>query len=202
MGYPVVSEPGRIDLDGGGVVHYLPGYLPRGEAGDAFRLLLREIPWAQREITVYARRHPEPRLTCWMAPPPCSYRYSGILLHPSPWHPLVAAWRDRLAEETGHALNSVLANLYRDGRDGVSWHADNESCFPPDPPVASLSLGATRRFLLRHRRKGTTLEWHLGHGDLLVMEGPVQSTHVHQVPRTARPAGPRLNFTFRRFLAP
>ncbi|HMS17788.1 MAG TPA: alpha-ketoglutarate-dependent dioxygenase AlkB [Planctomycetota bacterium] len=185
------------DLPGGGRVRFVPRYIKPEEADQQFDACMTEIPWQDRDVIVFGRVLKQPRLTAWMADEGCPYFYSQLLLEPLPWHPWVQALLPRIRKDTGFAMNSVLANLYRDGNDGVGWHADDESCFPKWPPIVSLSLGETRRFQLRHRETKETWEWHLGHGDLLVMEGPVQRNHVHQVPRTKRAIGPRINFTFR-----
>lgn len=97
----------------------------------------------------------------------------------------------------GQRFNSVLLNLYRDGRDSVSWHADNEPGLGRNPVIASLSLGATRRFQLKHRRSKERVRVDLTHGSCLVMAGATQHHWLHQIPKTARPVGPRINLTFR-----
>ena len=98
-------------------------------------------------------------------------------------------------------MNSVLANLYRDGRDAMGWHSDDEPELGPRPVIASLSLGGTRRFVFRHRREPERkYELPLGHGSLLLMRGDTQADWKHALPRTARPVAPRINLTFRRIL--
>jgi alkylated DNA repair dioxygenase AlkB len=198
---PFPQEPETVhELEDGAVVRYLPQYIPFDVAREQAETLKADVPWANREVHLFGRAFKEPRLTAWMAPKGCRYLYSGLIQEPSPWHPWLAQLLPRIEQDTGHRMNSVLANWYRDGQDGVGWHADNEFCFRKNPPVVSLSLGTPRRFQIRHRRSKKTYEWLLGNGDLLVMEGNLQSTHVHQVPRTAKPVGPRLNFTFRPYL--
>ena len=107
-----------------------------------------------------------------------------------------------LQRETGIGFNSVLANLYRDGRDRMGWHSDDERELGPRPVIASLSLGACRRFVLRHRREvSSKLAIELPHGSLLVMRGETQRHYRHALPATAKPVGPRINLTFRRIVA-
>ncbi|HBK45083.1 MAG TPA: alpha-ketoglutarate-dependent dioxygenase AlkB, partial [Xanthomonadaceae bacterium] len=102
---------------------------------------------------------------------------------------------------TGADFNSVLANRYRDGRDAMGWHSDDEPELGPQPLIASLSLGAARRFAFRHRSDpALRLALTLGHGDLLLMAGATQSHYRHALPRTARPVGERVNLTFRRIV--
>jgi alkylated DNA repair dioxygenase AlkB len=98
----------------------------------------------------------------------------------------------------GQRFNSVLLNLYRDGRDGMGWHSDDEPELGPDPVIASVSLGATRRFRMRHRKqRGETMGIDLEHGSVLLMRGPTQHRWLHAVPKTTRPVGERINLTFR-----
>src|SRR5690606_6222598 len=125
-----------------------------------------------------------------------SYTYSGARFVPEPFTPALAALRGRLQAFTGRAFNSVLANLYRDGNDSVGWHSDNEPELGPEPAIASLSLGASRRFRLRHAHL-PPVSVDLHSGDLLVMPGPLQRHWQHTLPKTRRPVGARINLTFR-----
>ena len=163
--------------------------------------LLGETPWVQGEIVVAGQRHPIPRLEAWYGDPGRTYTYSGRRLDPLPWTPRLAGLRDRCAEAAGDPFDSVLVNRYRDGRDAVGWHADDEPELGPEPVIASLSLGATRRFRLRRkdgRHDPVTAD--LEHGDLLVMRGATQVLWEHCLARTARPVGERVNLTFRRIV--
>ena len=120
---------------------------------------------------------------------------------PHPWLPELLPLRERLQRELGQPFNSVLANRYRDGRDAMGWHSDDEPELGPRPVIASLSLGGTRRFVFRHRHdpaKKFALE--LPHGSLLVMAGDTQANWRHALPRTTRAVPPRLNLTFRRIV--
>jgi alkylated DNA repair dioxygenase AlkB len=102
-------------------------------------------------------------------------------------------------ELSGAEFNAVLLNLYRDGRDGMGWHADDEPELGRNPVIASVSLGATRRFCLRHRRRrDLKLDLPLPHGSLLLMAGATQHHWLHALPKTQRPVGERINLTFRR----
>lgn len=165
---------------------------------DVFDRLSAEIAWEQKDITMFGRTVPTPRLTAWMGD--VAYTYSGVLNEPTPWPPTLLALRDRLAGELGVAFNSCLANLYRDGADSMGYHSDDEPELGPRPVIASVSLGARRGFTLRHRVTRERWTWSLGEGDLLVMEGESQTDYAHAVPKTARPIGPRMNLTFRLFL--
>lgn len=177
-------------------VRYEQGWV--GDSGDVFGRLTAEIAWEQKDITMFGRTVPTPRLTAWMGD--AAYTYSGVLNEPKPWPPALRAMRDRLAGELGVAFNSCLANLYRDGADSMGYHSDDEPELGPEPTIASVSLGARRGFTLRHRVTRERWSWRLGEGDLLVMEGESQAAYAHAVPKTARPIGPRVNLTFRLFL--
>lgn len=170
------------------------------EAADQmFAELVQTIDWETHRIRLFGREHASPRLSCWIGDPAAVYVYSGARFEPRPWPDALVAVRERLARELGVEFNSVLANRYRDGRDCMGWHSDDEPELGEAPVIASLSLGATRKFVLKHRRdpqQKLTVE--LPHGSLLVMAGATQRNYRHALPRTARPVGERINLTFRR----
>ena len=185
-------------------LRHWPGWVGAGEADGWLEGLQREVPWKQESITVYGRRHAMPRLTCWMADPGCGYRYSGLDNAIEPWTPLTAAIRRRVAAAADPEFNSLLLNLYRDGRDAMGWHADDEAELDPEAPIASLSLGASRTLRFRSRQRDTapSLAVELGHGDLLLMDPPTQRHWQHGLPRRLKVDAPRLNLTFRRVRPP
>jgi alkylated DNA repair dioxygenase AlkB len=177
-------------------------WLAPGESEALFAGLRNAIPWSVHRIRLFGRDVDSPRLSCWIGDPGTGYTYSGTHFEPNPWPVVLEPVRERLARECGIDFNSVLANLYRDGRDSMGWHSDDEPELGSQPPIASLSLGATRRFVLKHRGDPSlkrALE--LPHGSLLVMRGATQANYRHALPRTARPVGPRINLTFRRIQA-
>lgn len=148
---------------------------------------------------MHGRTLPVPRLQAWYGVPEARYGYSGILLAPLPFTPLLQEIRDELQQRTGHSFNAVLLNHYRDGSDNVSWHSDDEKELGADPIIASLSLGASRRFELRHRTRRDlgkmTLD--LSHGSLVLMGKGLQLHWQHQIPKQPGIRVPRLNLTFR-----
>ncbi|SDK86227.1 DNA-N1-methyladenine dioxygenase [Pseudomonas delhiensis] len=163
-----------------------------------FAELVENTPWEQPCVHLHGRDYPVPRLVAWYGDAEASYRYSGLVHRPLPWTPLLAEIRARVQAEVGQRLNGVLLNYYRDGRDSMGWHSDDEPELGRNPLVASLNLGGTRRFDLR--RKGQTAIEHslaLDSGSLLVMSGATQHYWQHQVAKTQRPVAPRLNLTFR-----
>ena len=191
------------DGEGGGPdVVLLPGWLDADAASELFEALHAGLPWQVHRIRMFGRELEAPRLSCWIGDPGTTYRYSGVAHRPHPWPSTLLPLRARLAAETGVDFNSVLANLYRDGRDAMGWHSDDEPELGVRPLIASLSLGATRRFMLRARREPSRRHvFELVHGSLLLMRGETQSGWRHALPRTARQVGPRINLTFRRILA-
>jgi alkylated DNA repair dioxygenase AlkB len=196
-------EVHREDL-GAGCTVAVHERFARSEHAVWFEQLDRTLPWLQEVYFHRGRCVPAPRLTSFHGDPGCGYVYSGIRYEPVPWTELLLAVRARLRAATDYGWNSVLANLYRNGRDSVGWHADAEPELGPsrdDIATASLSLGAARRFVLKHRRTGELRSYELGHGALLVMSGRTQLDWVHALPKTRRPAGPRINLTFRVIVA-
>ena len=181
---------------------YHPGFLDRSSAEHKLDVLWRELKWRQSEITLFGRRMMQPRLIAWYGDPLASYSYSGLSLDPEPWHPLLAELRNRIEQFTNKPFNSVLANAYRDGADSMGWHRDDEPELGRHPVIASLSLGASRKFLVRTvekpaagRRKSEALI--LEHGSLLLMSGESQARYQHALPKTRQKTGLRINLTYR-----
>jgi alkylated DNA repair dioxygenase AlkB len=162
-----------------------------------FNRLMTETAWEQRSITVFGKRHLEPRLTAWYGDPGATYQYSDVTHDPLPWTPLLTDLRGRLASVAQTRFNSVLLNLYRDGRDSNGWHADDERELGASPVIGSISLGETRRMRFRRRDGRATFALDLRSGDALVMRGDAQSQWQHCIPKTSRIVGPRINLTFR-----
>ena len=184
---PIPIEDGELAL-----LPQLP--LPISNA-EVFARLLADTAWRIETVVVYGKRHPQPRLTAWHGE--ASYTYSGLRLAPLPMTPLLAQLRAAVEAATGHRYNSVLLNYYRDGADSMGMHSDDEPELGPAPAIASLSYGATRSFVLRHKRSKRTLKLDLSDGNLLLMAGAMQQNWLHGINKTARQTGPRLNLTFR-----
>jgi alkylated DNA repair dioxygenase AlkB len=175
---------------------YHPNFIEPRKADAFLHRLWEELDWVQKEITLFGRKVMQPRLIAWHGDPGSVYRYSGLSLNPEPWRPVLMALRQRLEEFTGQPFNAVLANAYRDGRDSMGWHRDNENELGSDPFIASLSFGEDRRFLVRKKGEksvGITLQ----HGSLLVMKRGCQQRFQHALPKTARDAGLRIKLTYR-----
>lgn len=175
-----------------------PHWLPTDEADTLFAALQTGVPWDAHRLRLFGREVASPRLSCWIGDPDAVYTYSGSTFAPHAWPVALRPVRAKLADALGTEFNSVLANLYRDGRDAMGWHSDDEPELGRAPVIASLSLGATRRFVLKSRTaSGDRLALDLPHGSLLVMRGDTQRRYRHALPRTAKPVAPRINLTFR-----
>ena len=167
-------------------------------ADAAFVALRTKVMWHQDHLKMFGKLIPVPRLEAWVADEGLDYTYSGIHHDPDLWIDELVELRDISSSHTGTRFNSVLCNLYRDGSDGVDWHADDEPEFGQMPVIASLSLGATRRFDLRRvDDHSIKVELELHHGDLVIMSGTTQTLWRHRVPKTKKPVGERINLTFR-----
>lgn len=159
------------------------------------RRLLDETDWRHEQVRVWGKLHMQPRLTAWHGE--ASYRYSGKTFHPLPFTPLQLHIKQAVEHATGRRFNSVLLNYYRDQHDSMGFHADDERELGPDPAVASVSFGAPRTFILKHRRLPKTVKLALGDGCLLLMAGTLQQHWLHGINKERTPCGPRINLTFR-----
>ena len=166
--------------------------------------LMTEIDWQQRSIKLFGKTIPQPRLVAWYGDPGASYTYSGLTWEPLPWTETLRSLKQEVEAAVGGYLNSnpsfnsVLLNLYRTGQDSMGWHSDDEPELGRNPIIASLSLGATRRFSLQHKsQKQLKHKLDLTHGSLLIMAGETQHYWRHQVAKTTRVPSPRINLTFR-----
>lgn len=174
-----------------------PAWLSESEADHLLAVFLEHVPWRQDHLTLFGKRHPVPRRHCWFADDGATYRWSGLTMEPAPWLPDLLALRERLEDELPAGFPFLLANLYRDGDDAMGWHADDEPELGPRPLLASISLGATRDFALRENTSRTRTTIPLPHGSLLLLDGRLQETHQHSLPRRKRVRAPRVNLSFR-----
>ncbi|MGB5705291.1 MAG: alpha-ketoglutarate-dependent dioxygenase AlkB [Arenicellales bacterium] len=177
----------------------LEQFLTQGEANRLLDELLENAAWQQPEITLYGRKVKSPRLAAWYGDPQAVYRYSGLVNRPSPWLSSLLELRYRLEAFIGCRFNSVLMNQYRDGADSMGWHADDEPELGPDPVIASVSLGSSRHFLMKHRkhRAEPSVKLSLHHGSLLIMGGTTQQHWKHSISKTKSAVGKRINLTYR-----
>lgn len=178
-----------------------PHFLGESAADAFFAQLREEIEWEQGEIRMFGKWVKEPRLSAWYGDPGASYTYSGKKQEPLPWIDPLLNLKQAIENATGESFNSVLLNLYRFGQDSMGWHSDDEAELGNQPIIASLNLGATRNFQFRHREnKQLKKKLDLTHGSLLVMAGDTQTYWQHQIPKTKKAVGERMNLTFRKIV--
>ncbi len=188
----------KLDLPESDIIYY-PGFYDQQEADHLFAALKRDTPWQQDDIRVFGKTYPQPRLTALYGNNGKPYSYSHITMIPQPFSEELISIKGKiegLLPET--FFTTCLMNLYRNGKDSNGWHADDETELGHNPVIASITLGEERAFHFKHKEKK---EWRhkmiLEHGSLLIMKGQTQHRWLHQIPKTARPVGERINLTFR-----
>lgn len=181
-----------------GEVFYYPAFFSKEESDIFFEHLKNDIPWQQEPIKIYGKEVMQPRLTAWYGDEGKSYSYSGITMQPKPWTAFLLQIKNKTEAKANVEFNSALLNFYRDGKDSMGWHRDNEKELGTNPVIASVSFGTARKFSLRnYKDKTITRSFELTHGSLLLMQGQTQHHWEHQVPKTSRLISERINITFR-----
>lgn len=204
MTYDLFSEPGEgsnvpysIQAPGADISLW-SSLFPEDDANRLFRILRQEILWEQEKVSLYGKVHDLPRLTAWYGEPGKTYSYSGIKAHSSPWTPALIEIKKRIENVSDTRFNSVLLNLYRDGSDSVSWHADDEPELGTAPIIGSVSFGESRVFQMKHRvEKKGKLKINLENGSYLLMKGATQHNWIHQIAKSGKSMGERINLTYR-----
>jgi len=186
-----------LKLEDGDAVYY-PDIFGKIEANSYFNILLNQLTWQQDSITLFGKTHLQPRLTALYANNSNPYSYSNIIMQPKPFSKSLLEIKEKVETLSQVTFTSCLANLYRNGSDSNGWHADNEKELGVQPVIASVSFGAERYFHLKHRAKKTLKhKIKLEHGSLLLMKGTTQDFWLHQIPKTNKEIGQRINLTFR-----
>ena len=183
-----------------GELYLIKQFFRPPESDQLFEALKTGLAWQEEDIFIFGKWVKVPRLMCWYGDPDAHYCYSGVNHQPKSWTSELLSVRAKVEQQCQCTFNSVLANLYRDGRDSMGCHADDEKELGLNPVIASLSLGDERLFKLHHKKRKETLNINLGHGDLLVMAGSLQHHWLHSVPKTKIIKTPRINLTFRKIL--
>jgi alkylated DNA repair dioxygenase AlkB len=189
-----------FNLTDGAELVLIKEFYGQRESDGLFTSLLNCLDWQEENIFIFGKWVKVPRLMCWYGDSDAYYEYSGVSHKPIPWLPQLQAIRDKVEQQSKCAFNSVLANLYRDGRDSMGCHADDEKELGMNPVIASLSLGEERLFKMHHKKTKQTVDINLQHGDLLVMGGTCQRFWMHSIPKTKAHKTPRINLTFRKIL--
>ena len=160
------------------------------------------IEWKHQKIKLFGHWVLQPRLTAWYGDEGTDYVYSGLKNIPLPWNAPLLDLKEHVEELSQSTFNSVLLNYYRDGQDSMGWHQDNEKALGLNPTIASLSFGASREFHLRHKfdKSVPTVKSYLENESLLIMSGKTQQFWQHQVPKSKKDIGERINLTFRKII--
>jgi alkylated DNA repair dioxygenase AlkB len=177
---------------------FYPNFLSFRESEECFSRLFRETHWRQMPIKIYDKEMMQPRLSAFFGISRGGLDFSGAVLPVQDWTLPLSSLKLRTEEIAGVVFSHALLNLYRNGKDSVSWHRDNEESWGEDPVIGSVSLGAARTFQLRnYKDKSIMRSIELTPGSLLVMKGAIQRCWEHQVPKVNKRLGPRINITFR-----
>ena len=203
MSYDLFAdEPGsfgsgiKISMPDANVLYFSRLFDPY-EASLLFLQLQQNIEWQQEQIKLYGRVHDLPRLTAWYGDPAVTYIYSGISITTSEWVEALLEIKRRIEGVSDYLFNSVLLNRYRNGSDCVSWHADDEPELGQNPVIGSVSFGEARPFQLKHKTLDEKRKIILENGSYLLMKGRTQHCWLHQIPKSKRVLGERINLTFR-----
>lgn len=161
--------------------------------------LIRDSRWRQEHVTLWGRTYPQPRLVAFYGDEGVRYSYSGVTLTAVPWTVTLATLKKKVESLCGASFNTVLLNYYRDHRDSMGFHSDDEPELGLNPMIASLSFGEERQFVLKHRHRVDIedVRLMLPSGSLLLMKGATQANWKHGVPKRSKACGPRVNLTFR-----
>ena len=185
-------------------LNFYENFFSQEESSVFLKALSQEIQWKQKSIRIFGKNILEPRLTAWYGDPHAVYAYSGVSMAPYPWIPILIKIKSRVENACEANFNSVLLNLYRDHRDSMGMHSDDEKELGAQPIIASVSLGETRRFVLKHRiqKNNPSKTYWLHSGSLIIMRGDTQKSWKHGIPKESQFCGPRINLTFRNILKP
>ena len=183
-----------------GIVHYLPKVFDEISSANLMNILLESLAWEADQLIMFGKRITTRRKVAWVGDPNCSYTYSGVTKNPQTWTTELLEIKTKVEKISQTEFNSCLLNLYLDGNDGMGWHSDNEKELDPQAPIASLSLGAKRKFAFRHKVDGRTVSLFLENGSALIMHTPTQEYWNHSLLKTKTVTDPRINLTFRKII--
>jgi len=184
----------------GGIVKYYGKLFSPGDASHYFDQLWTTIEWKNDEAFIMGKHIITKRKVAWYGDKDYSYSYSGASKKALAWTPELLELKSIAEEKTGTLFNSCLLNLYHNGDEGMAYHSDDEKTLAKDAAIASLSFGAERKFLFKHKQTKETIDIFLEHGSLLIMAGETQTNWMHRLPPTKKVSKPRINLTFRTML--
>lgn len=195
------ADPAINLLPFDGSADYYGQVLTAAQAGLFLDRMLRHIDWRNDEAVIFGRHIVTKRKVAWYGDECYSYAYSGKVREALQWTAELLVLKAIVERHSGRSFNSCLLNLYHNGDEGMAWHSDDEKTLEPNGAIASLSLGAQRKFSFRHRRTRETVSVLLEPGSLLVMHGVTQTHWMHALPKTKKVTLPRVNLTFRTMVA-
>ncbi len=182
-----------------GEIYYHPLFLSESEALQSKRALQNQVQWQPDEVVVFGKKHVMDRQTAWYGNQPFTYTYSKTPRTALPWTPELLVVKQRVEQVCENEFNCCLLNWYPNGKSGMGWHADNESTLVYDAPIASVSLGVTRKFIFKHNTQPKKIDLVLENGSLLLMQGKTQTYWKHSLPKSLKISEDRINLTFRVF---
>lgn len=180
-----------------GTVYYHGPILSPVQARNIYERLLADVPWKHDEVLIHGKRIVTARKVAWYGDAAYRYTYSGTTKTALPWLPQLRDLKQRVEAITQEQFNSCLLNLYASGEEGMNWHSDDEKSLGKNSSIASVSLGAERKFAFRHKQTAETRSIILEDGSLLIMAGQTQTHWQHCLPKTRKAPCPRINLTFR-----
>jgi len=180
-----------------GIVHYYGTIMTLNDANECFETLFNDISWQHDQAIIYGKNITTARKIAWVGDQPFDYTYSNTTKRAQPWTPLLLRLKMLAEQECGETFNACLLNLYHDGSEGMAWHSDGEKDLKKNGAIASVSLGAQRKFSFKHKESQETVSLYLQNGSLLIMKGTTQSHWLHRLPPTKSVTTPRINLTFR-----
>ena len=180
-----------------GVVHYFGVIMQEPVAHAYFEQLLKTIEWKNDQAIIFGKKIITKRKVAWYGNQPYEYTYSNTSKYALPWTTQLLELKQQIERISGETFNSCLLNLYHTGEEGMAWHSDGEKDLKKHGAIASISLGAVRKFAFKHKVNGTKIDIVLDHGSLLVMKGITQENWLHRLPPTKVVHTPRINLTFR-----
>lgn len=180
-----------------GTVHYYGKVFSKEKSGFYYDYLLNQIPWEHDEAMIFGKLILTKRKVAWFGEKPFEYTYSKRTKLAKFWTPELLALKKKCEEVSGETYNSCLLNLYHDGSEGMAYHSDGETDLKKHGAIASLTFGAERKFLFKHKKTKEKVEIFLENGSLLIMKGTTQDNWLHRLPPTTKVKTPRVNLTFR-----
>jgi alkylated DNA repair dioxygenase AlkB len=193
--FPTNPTENLLPLDG--TVYYFGKILSQEEANKYYNVLINTIKWQNDEAVIFGKHIITARKVAWYADANFQYTYSNTTKQALVWTKELLELKLLSEQLTNEKYNSCLLNLYHNGIEGMAYHSDDEKALKKNGSIASLSLGAERKFLFKHKKNKQTISILLEHGSLLVMKDQTQTNWLHRLPTTTKINSPRINLTFR-----